>query len=110
MIAPLKSKKKIDVLFEKGTIVKEKNLFIKYYDFKDENIQFGVSVSKKLFSSAVKRNLIKRRLREQINSSKLRNHFPRGISFFIIYTASEILSSKIIAYSLDNLINKIKLI
>ena len=110
MISPLKSKKKIDALFEKGTTVKEKNLFIKYYDFKDEEIQFGVSVSKKLFSSAVKRNLIKRRLREQVNSSKLCAHLPCGVSFFIIYTAPEILSSKIIGNSLDNLNNKIKLI
>ena len=69
MIAPLKSKKKIDVLFEKGTVIKEKNLFIRYYDFRDEEIHFGVSVSKRFFKSAVTRNRLKRRMRESVRKN-----------------------------------------
>ena len=63
MASRLKNKKKIETIFEHGKTIKEKGLLLKFYEFKDGEVEFGVSVSKKLFSSAVKRNLIKRRIR-----------------------------------------------
>ena len=106
MICSLKSKKKIDLIFEKGVSVKFKHLQIKSYDFKDSEIKFGVSVPKKLFPSAVKRNLIKRRLREQVKKSGFLKAVKPGVSFFIIYHFKNILPSIEIKQNLEALIQK----
>ena len=47
MIRPLKSEKKIETIFEKGTHIKEGSVLIKFYDFDDGEVSFGVSVPKK---------------------------------------------------------------
>ena len=44
MIKPLKSEKKIETIFEKGTHIKEGSVLIKFYDFDDGKVSFGVSV------------------------------------------------------------------
>ena len=66
MKSALKNKKKIETIFDKGFVVKAKGLLLKGYDFNDDETKFGVSVSKKSFPAAVKRNLIKRRVRHQV--------------------------------------------
>ena len=78
----IKNKKKIDLIFEKGSTIKGNGLLLKAYNFEDGLVEFGVSVSKKLYPSAVKRNLIKRRIKEQINSLGLVGLMSKGISFF----------------------------
>ena len=100
----LKNKKKIDLIFEKDSTVKGKGLLLKTYDFKDGIVEFGVSVSKKLYPSAVKRNLIKRRVREQVKSSELLKIMPKGVSFFLIYTSKEIISSIDLKDALESLV------
>ncbi len=107
MSSSLKNKKKIETIFEKGSLIKGKGLLLKAYDFKDDEIKFAVSVSKRLFSSAVKRNLIKRRLKEQVKSLEVLDSFSRGVSFFVIYTSKEILSSNHIKNILQDLVKKI---
>tara|TARA_B100000886_G_C20172100_1_gene386504 strand:+ start:55 stop:378 length:324 start_codon:yes stop_codon:yes gene_type:complete len=107
MICSLKSKKKIDLIFEKGRSVKSNHIQIKYYDFKDSEIKFGVSVPKKLFSSAVKRNLIKRRLREQVKYSGFLDVMPPGVSFFIVYCTKNVLPSSEIKKDLEILSKKL---
>ena len=107
MIHSLKNKKKIDLIFEKGSVIKGNGVFLKYYDFDDEFVQYGVSVSKKIFSSAVKRNLIKRRVREQIKVLNLVSLISKGVSFFLIYNSKEVLSSKEIKKSLEAIAKRI---
>ena len=102
----LKNKNKIDLIFEKGSTIKAKVLLLKTYDFDDGVVEFGVSVSKKLYPSAVKRNLIKRRVREQVKSSGLLRIMPKGVSFFLIYTSREIISSSELKYALESLVKK----
>ena len=51
-----------------------------------------ISVPKKNFPLAVKRNLIKRRLRVVL-SKRLLSGFGDGVSFFIIYTSKKVLTS-----------------
>jgi len=103
MAQHLKNKNKIDLIFEKGSTIKGNGLLIKTYDFEDGLVEFGVSVSKKLYPSAVKRNLIKRRVREQVKSLGFTDSVSKGLSFFIIYTSKEILSSKEIKKSIVNI-------
>ena len=107
MICSLKSKKKIDLIFEKGKSVKANHIQVKYYDFKDSEIKFGVSVSKKLFSSAVKRNLLKRRLREQVKRSGFLDAVRPGVSFFVLYCTTNILPSNEIKQDLEILAKKL---
>ena len=107
MIHSLKNKKKIEFIFDKGSTIKGNGVFLKYYDFEDGLVQYGVSVSKKIFSSAVKRNLIKRRVREQIKVSNLVSLISKGVSFFLIYTSKEVLSSKEIKKSLEAIAKRI---
>ena len=103
----LKNKNKIDLIFEKGSTVKGRVLLMKTYDFKDGFVEFGVSVSKKLYPSAVKRNLIKRRIREQVKGLGFIASVSKGLSFFIIYTSKEILSSSEIKKNLKALQEKL---
>lgn len=107
MICSLKSKKKIDLIFEKGVSIKSKCLQIKFYNFKDSEIKFGISVPRKLFSSAVKRNLIKRRIREQVKKSGLLKAIKPGVSFFVIYHSKSLLRSAEIKQSLEVLAQKV---
>ena len=66
-----------------------KSLFIKGYDFGEEDSFFGVSVSKKLFKSAVDRNKIKRQLRGVVRRSCKINKVKKGVSFFIVYNTEK---------------------
>ena len=107
MIHSLKNKKKIEVIFDKGSIIKGNGVFLKYYDFEDGLVQYGVSVSKKVFSSAVKRNLIKRRVHEQVKALSFTSLISKGVSFFLIYTSKDIISSKEIKKSLEGVAQKL---
>ena len=103
----LKNKKKIETIFEKGFTVKADGLLFKGYDFKDDEIKYGVSVSKKLFPLAVDRNLIKRRVKEQAKRVKLAEFIAKGVSFFLIYTSKQILNSNEIKRRIESLSRKL---
>ena len=103
----LKNKKKIETIFEKGFTIKVDGLLFKGYDFKDDEIKYGVSVSKKLFPLAVDRNLIKRRVKEQAKSVKLAEFIAKGVSFFLIYTSKQILNSNEIKRRIESLSQKL---
>ena len=59
MISSLKGEKKIELLFNEGSLIKKDGLLLKFYFFNDGLVKYGVSVPKKKINSAVKRNLIK---------------------------------------------------
>jgi ribonuclease P protein component len=94
----LKSRKTIETLFVQ-------NKSIKLYPFKlvwlvEPNdavlcLKMGVSVSKRQFKTAVKRNLIKRKMRECLRINKSLIHANLGdkkitLSFMIIFMGSEV--------------------
>ena len=103
----LKNKKKIETIFEKGFTIKADGLLFKGYDFKDDEIKYGVSVSKKLFPLAVDRNLIKRRGKEQAKNVRLTGFVSKGVSFFLIYTSKKVLHSNEIKRSVEGLSQKL---
>jgi len=107
MKSALKNKKKIETIFDKGFVIKAKGLLLKGYDFNDDETKFGVSVSKKSFPTAVKRNLIKRRVRCQVKDLDFVNLISKGVSFFLVYTSKEVLSSKEIRKSFEDLAQKL---
>ena len=103
----LKNKKKIETIFEKGFTIKADGLLFKGYDFKDDEIKYGVSISKKYFPLAVDRNLIKRRVKEQAKNVKLTGFISKGVSFFLIYNSKQVLNSNEIKRSIESLSQKL---
>ena len=107
MLRTLKGDKKIETLFEKGFILKEKNILLKGYDFGEEESFFGVSVSKRFFKSAVDRNRIKRQLRSIVRKSPAIADIKKGVSFFIIYNSKLIIDHPQLKTSVDYLLKKL---
>ena len=65
MIKTLKSKRIKEVLKE-GKVLKAKNFMFLYLPSNDENLKFAFIVSKKVSKKAVKRNRVKRILKEAL--------------------------------------------
>lgn len=86
MLVPLKNKKKIELIFDKGKTIKKGPILLKFYDFNDNEAGYAISVPKRHLKSAVARNKIKRQFREIINKHGL---IMKGVSFFIIYNSPE---------------------
>ena len=103
-LQPIKDKKKITVLFEKGRIINGKNISIRVYKFKGEEQGYVISVPKKNFPLAVNRNLIKRRLRAALTDLLINKN---KLSFFLIYTSKKIIPGLILKKEIKNLIKKI---
>ncbi len=96
-------KKLIEKLFSEGRSINNFPISIKYLYFRDPNFlrnRIIISVSKNKIKSAVKRNLIKRRIREsyRINKNIIKN-FKLLIAF--IYNVDKVLEYSIIE---DNII------
>ena len=63
-----------------------------------------VSVSKRFFKRAVKRNLLKRRLREAYRKSKSLLGVPCGCDLMLIYNSKEVADYKEIKASVENVL------
>ena len=107
MLRTLKGDKKIETLFEKGFVLKEKNILLRAYDFGEEESFFGVSVSKRFFKSAVDRNRIKRQLRSIVRKSPAIANIKKGVSFFLIYNTPKALRFNEIKEKVGFLIEKL---
>jgi len=90
----LKSKKLIEQLFAEGKSISAYPLKLVYlrtpFDT-DAHIQVGVTVSKRNFKSAVKRNRIKRLLREgyRLNKHLVFNSLEGDYAFMFLYLGKE---------------------
>ena len=107
MISSLKSEKKIELLFNEGSLIKKDGLLLKFYFFNDGLVKYGVGVPKKNFKSAVKRNLIKRKIRESVRGSDCFALLPVGVSFFVIYNYNSVLESKKVCALVGSLLKEL---
>jgi len=109
----LKSKKLIDQLFVEGKSVS--NYPIKLIYLKTElpfevPIQAGVTVPKKNFKSAVKRNRIKRLMREsyRLNKGLVFNNSKGTFAFLFLYLGKEMPDYKLVEENLKAALHKFK--
>ena len=103
-LKPIKDKKKITALFEKGRVINGKNISIRALEHQDNTPGYVISVPKKNFPLAVNRNLIKRRLRAGLADLSIDNH---KLSLFLIYISKEIISGLALKKELKNLAKNI---
>ena len=89
-LKPIKDKKKIEKIFEKGSFIKFEFLAIKFYDFNNSPSEYGISVPKKHFPLAVTRNKIKRRIRGCVDGLLKKSSIKNGRSFFVIINHQKI--------------------
>ena len=101
------NKKDIDNLFKLGEIINIYPFDVRYIKV-DKNIinRVLVSVAKRKVTSALKRNLIKRRVRESYRLNK-KILSQLGYSIALIYSSSEILLFSKINKSVIEILNKI---
>ncbi|PIA78968.1 ribonuclease P protein component [Gaetbulibacter sp. 4G1] len=91
----LKSKKLIEQLFAEGQSVSAYPLRLAYLQTRFDNdyiiAKTGVSVSKRIFKTAVDRNRIKRLLREsyRLNKADYFNNITTQYAFMILYIGKE---------------------
>ena len=104
-------KTRISALMSKGRWGKTASLRFCYLagsgdDAGEEENRIMVSVPKKFFKRAVKRNLLKRRLRESYRTQK---HLlpPEGISIMFLYNSAEILESESIRSQVREILDHI---
>jgi ribonuclease P protein component len=91
----LKSEILIRSIFEEGKSITSYPLKLIYLEIKDPTrakIQCGVTVPKRNFKSAVKRNRIKRLLREsyRLNKEQIFNNIEGSFAFLFLYIGKEI--------------------
>jgi len=76
----LKKKKDFEGVYKKGKTISNEYFLFKFIENDLENPRIGIIVSRRVLNKAVKRNLLKRRIREAI-----RNNFPeKNIDLVII--------------------------
>ncbi|NOZ36093.1 MAG: ribonuclease P protein component [Chlorobi bacterium] len=109
----LKSRKEISRVYKNGAPLYSDSFVLFFLKKENQKIhKFAVSVPKKLFKSAVKRNKIKRRIKEsfRLNKSVLYNFSQRTNVFFtifIIYKNKELLPYKNINTEMIELLKKL---
>jgi len=70
--------------------------------------RFLISVPKKRFKRAVRRNYIKRLVRESLRIRKFSTYFDKGIDICFVYCTSDTPDYTLISTKIENVLDKIK--
>ena len=108
-LKPIKDKKRIDAIFNRGVFISGRRLSVKFLKFDSGGGFYGISVSKKIFPLAVTRNLIKRRVRSQLRSLDLTTIASNNVSFFLIFSnGSTIPKSTDLVGDIESLLKRVE--
>lgn len=107
----LKSKKLIEQLFAEGKTIAHYPIRLIYLKTKLEDsakIKVGVTTSKRNFKGAVKRNRIKRLMREsyRLNKSQIFNNIEGDYAFMFLYLGKDMPDQRKISETMIHLIQK----
>ncbi len=107
----LKSKKLFDCLFTEGKTIKAHNIKLFYLQTElpaAVQFQVGVTVPKKNFRSAVKRNRIKRLLKEgyRLNKHTVFNNSESSFAFLFLYLGKEVPDYQATVNSIKEILQK----
>ncbi len=105
-LKPIKDKKKIEAIFEKGLLIKGNGISLRFLDFDNNECCYGISVPKRVFPLAVERNLIRRRLRELVRLFEQTDKIPLGVSFFLICSKRSILKKADVKKNIGDLLRE----
>ena len=108
----LKSKKHIELLFKEGhslVVYPIKLIYLKIESPLAAQIQTAVTVPKSNFKSAVKRNRIKRLLREsyRLNKHQIFNNMEGNFAFLFLYLGKEVPEYTVVEKSMLDIFNKL---
>ncbi|MCM8569661.1 ribonuclease P protein component [Gramella jeungdoensis] len=109
----LKSRKLIDQLFMEGKNIKSfpiKLIYIPIKNSEKNELKTGVSVPKKLVKTAVKRNRIKRLMREVLRKNKylVTKDLSSSHAFMFIYISREEMSYEKLEASMKRIMEKFR--
>jgi ribonuclease P protein component len=112
----IKSRKVLEAVYENGEQIIVPPFRLRYlrYDFEDgAAVQFAVSVPKRKVKSAVKRNKVKRRIKEayRLNKADLLSQIKdpsQGLALFLIYIGKEDPAYTVIEERMKKLLNKLQ--
>ncbi|HKJ49687.1 MAG TPA: ribonuclease P protein component [Christiangramia sp.] len=107
----LKSKKLIDQLFVEGKSIKAyplKLVYVPFENLEEPELKTGVSVPKKLVKTAVKRNRIKRMMREVFRKNKylVNKHLSSSHAFMFIYISRDEITYEKLEACMINILEK----
>ncbi|MGB5818788.1 MAG: ribonuclease P protein component [Saonia sp.] len=107
----LKNKKLIERLFQEGKSLSKyplKLIYIKTTFSEDVKIRAGVTVPKKNFKSAVRRNRIKRLMREsyRLNKHLVFNNIEGNFAFLFLYLGKDLPSQQLVEESMVKILQK----
>ena len=106
----LKSKKRITQLFDEGKSISIYPLKLIYLETNQQevSIQTGIAVPKRNFKNAVKRNCIKRLLREsyRLNKAIVFNNTELKFAFLFLYLGKEMPTFNTVVPKMKLLLNK----
>ena len=105
-LKPIKDKKKIEAIFEKGLLIKGNGISLRFLDFDNNECCYGISVPKRVFPLAVERNTVKRRVREIIRLFHESDRIPGGVSFFLICSKRSLLKKVGVKKNIEDLLRE----
>lgn len=112
----IKSKKLLDKVYQEGELIKHYPYRLKYLITTpdvDSNVQIVVSVPKRNVKLAVRRNRLKRQIKEayRLNKKDLLSQFEekeQGLALFLIYTGKEDQNFQLLEKKLKELLKKLQ--
>ena len=107
----LKKKKRIEQLFNEGRSISQypiRLIYLKTEPSQEAKVQAGMAVPKRNFKSAVKRNRIKRLLREsyRLNKDVVFNNIEGNFAFLFLYLGKDLPSYHRVEDSMKQILQK----